>query len=78
MCSLLREAGVTVCDVAIGRVPFDLDDVFPGAIRFLRREDEATLAEAGSAVASAPFDTVARAAIVAAQERGVDGASRPR
>ena len=78
MCTLDGEAGVTFCGVAIGRVRSDLDDSFPGAIRFIHLEAGATVAEAASAVAPAPFDTIVRAANAAAQQRGVDGASGAR
>lgn len=67
MCTFNHEAAVTVCDVAIDRVRSDLEDAFPGAIRFTRLEDGGTLVEAESGLEPAQFGTFIKAAIARAQ-----------
>lgn len=67
MCTFNHQTAVTVCDVAIERVRSDLDDAFPGAIRFAHLEGAGTLVEAESALEPARFDAVIRAAIADAQ-----------
>lgn len=67
MCTFNHETAVTVCDVAIGPVRSDLEDAFPGAVRFTHLEGAGTLVEAGQDLEPARFGTVIKAAIARAQ-----------
>ena len=57
-----------VCDVAIGCVQADLSLVFGDRVRFTPVHGEGTLIEAEADVDADRFETLARAAIAAAQE----------
>ena len=78
MCTFNHEAAVTVCDVAIDRVRSDLEDAFPGAVRFTHREGAGTLVEADSDVEPAQFGIVIKAAIAGAQLVPGDDLASPR
>ncbi len=67
MCTFNHETAVTVCDVAIGPVRTDLEDAFPGAVRFTQLEGAGTLVEADPDLEPAQFGTVIKAAIARAQ-----------
>lgn len=67
MCTFNHEAAVTVCDLAIDRVRSDLEDAFPGAVRFTHLEGAGTLVEADSDLEPAQFGIVIKAAITRAQ-----------
>lgn len=69
MCTLHDEPAVTVCDVAIGRVRTDLEDVFPDGVRFTHLEGAGILVEADLALEATRFDMVVRMAIAVARVR---------
>lgn len=67
MCTFNHETAVTVCDVAIDRVRSNLEEAFPGAVRFTHLEGAGTLVEADPDLEPAQFGTVIKAAIAEAQ-----------
>ncbi len=78
MCTFNHEAAVTVCDVAIDRVRSDLEDTFPGGVRFTHLEGAGTLVEADSDLEPAQFGIVIKAAIARAQLVSRDDPVSPR
>lgn len=68
MCTFQNKATVMVCDVAIGRVGSDLEDMLPGDIRFTHLDGAGTLVEADAAVHPGLFGAVVRAAIAEGQQ----------
>lgn len=67
MCTFNHETAVTVCDVAIGPVRSNLEEAFPGAIRFTHLEGAGTLVEADSDLEPVRFAAVVKRAIAQAE-----------
>lgn len=78
MCTFDHETAVTVCDVAIGRVRSNLEEAFPGAIRFTHLEGAGTLVEADSELEPARFAAIVRGAIAEAQLSSPSDPATPR